>query len=175
MPKHRCKQCKADLSDRPKRKFCSASCSATFNNKLRVKRVYKVVKCQHCKTHITGRKAAGRKYCSLDCVYSAHRKRTEQKAKAGLGGSAVWRLLGEKQNHKCKLCGQGELWNGKKLVLQRDHIDGDSSNNAMKNLRLLCPNCHTQTPTFGSKGQGSRYRKDTKRNKYLRSYKGYEN
>ena len=45
-------------------------------------------------------------------------------------------------------------------------------NNFVNNLRLLCPNCHTQTDNFGSKGTGSRYKKHTKRNSYLREYKG---
>lgn len=42
------------------------------------------------------------------------------------------------------------VWNGKKLVLQVDHIDGDDSNNLIENLRLLCPNCHTQTETYSN-------------------------
>lgn len=52
---------------------------------------------------------------------------------------------------KCDLCEQGTEWNGKKLVLQLDHIDGDSRNNELKNLRILCPNCHSQTNTFSGK------------------------
>ena len=37
------------------------------------------------------------------------------------------------------------------ITLQLDHIDGDPANNMIENLRILCPNCHTQTETFGSK------------------------
>ena len=54
------------------------------------------------------------------------------------------------------LCGQGEQWNGKKLVLQLDHINGDSSDNQILNLRLLCPNCHSQTDTFAGRNINSR-------------------
>ncbi len=50
--------------------------------------------------------------------------------------------------NKCDECGCPPAWNGKPLTLQLDHIDGDRSNNARANLRLLCPNCHSQTPTF---------------------------
>ncbi len=87
------------------------------------------------------------------------------------GSPALKKYLIEKFGEKCFECGQEANWNNKPLVLQLDHIDGDSDNNYPKNLRLLCPNCHTQTENFGSKGKGSRYKKVTKRNSYLREYK----
>lgn len=53
----------------------------------------------------------------------------------------------------CKCCGLENNWNGKKIELELDHIDGDSKNHNLKNLRLLCPNCHSQTETFRSKNR----------------------
>lgn len=52
---------------------------------------------------------------------------------------------------KCAECNQGVEWNGKPLVLQLDHINGDFSDNRLDNLRLLCPNCHSQAKTFAKR------------------------
>lgn len=48
----------------------------------------------------------------------------------------------------CSECHVGSVWNGKSLVLQVDHKDGNWKNNSIKNLRFLCPNCHSQTDSF---------------------------
>ena len=80
------------------------------------------------------------------------------------------KYLIEQHGKRCKGCGTGDMWNGMPLTLQVDHIDGNSDNNQVINLRLLCPNCHTQTETYGSKGLGNRYRKSTRRNTYKRDY-----
>lgn len=61
-------------------------------------------------------------------------------------------------DYRCNECGINPTWNGKPLVLQLDHINGDPLDNDINNLRWLCPNCHAQTDTFtgknikGSKG-----------------------
>lgn len=47
----------------------------------------------------------------------------------------------------CSNCQNGE-WFGSPIPLELDHIDGDPMNNVLANLRLLCPNCHAQTPTY---------------------------
>lgn len=49
---------------------------------------------------------------------------------------------------KCSICGLEPIWNNKKLILQIDHINGVNNDHRLENLRLLCPNCHSQTDTF---------------------------
>lgn len=70
------------------------------------------------------------------------------------GGTIKAKLLaaGLKKD-ECEVCGLPPIWNGKPLVIQLDHVDGDETNNTLGNLRLACPNCHTQTPTWGRKNR----------------------
>lgn len=48
-------------------------------------------------------------------------------------------------------CGNDGTWRGKELKLQIDHINGVKNDNRIENLRYICPNCHSQTETFGGK------------------------
>lgn len=54
--------------------------------------------------------------------------------------------------YKCAICGCTE-WQGKTLSLELDHINGINNDNRLENLRFLCPNCHSQTSTYGSRNQ----------------------
>ena len=49
---------------------------------------------------------------------------------------------------ECYACGLKEVWNGKHLRLEIDHVNGDCCDNRLSNLRMLCPNCHSQTETY---------------------------
>lgn len=63
-------------------------------------------------------------------------------------------------NDLCISCSVGPDWRGKPLTLQLDHINGVRNDNRIENLRVLCPNCHSQTDTF-CRGAGP-YRKNAK-------------
>jgi Zn finger protein HypA/HybF involved in hydrogenase expression len=54
------------------------------------------------------------------------------------------------KEYQCEIC-KIDDWNNNSISLQLDHKDGDRKNNILDNLRWLCPNCHSQTPTFCSK------------------------
>jgi hypothetical protein len=62
------------------------------------------------------------------------------------------RILQE-QKGICAICKCPRIWNDKPLSFQLDHISGYRSDNSRTNLRLICPNCYSQTPTFGSKNR----------------------
>lgn len=50
--------------------------------------------------------------------------------------------------NECYVCGIGPSWKGKPLVLVLDHINGIRNDHSITNLRLVCPNCDSQLPTF---------------------------
>ena len=133
--------------------------------------------CVHCGKEKLWRYSSVNKFCGTDCQHAwtwenVTKPRVESGECTHNSGSVLKRYLIETRGEKCDECGTPPMWNNKSLVLQLDHIDGNSDNNYPSNLRLLCPNCHSQTDNFGSKGHGSRYKKESKRNAYLREYKG---
>lgn len=58
------------------------------------------------------------------------------------------------KEYKCEICG-GVEWLGKPIPLELDHIDGNHYNNDFTNLRIICPNCHSLTPTNAGKNVGT--------------------
>lgn len=116
--------------------------------------------CLHCKIEfIPSRNTLG-KYCSNKCQVDYQSTLYIQKWYLGeVTGTKPGKIKEPSQyvvnhlkaiNTACQLCGITN-WNDKPIVLQIDHIDGDILNNTPKNLRVICPNCHSQTETYANK------------------------
>ena len=91
-------------------------------------------------------------FCSQTCHQAF---RTKQKVASGvLDNRTMRKFLIKERGSKCECCGITE-WQNKPVVFEMDHIDGQHKNNSLINLRLLCPNCHSQTPTYKSKNIGN--------------------
>jgi hypothetical protein len=102
-----------------------------------------------------------RMYCSNACQQAAARRvKIAEWLATGSGrpdskrGHYVRTYVLDDQEGVCALCGIEAAWNGAPLEFVLDHIDGDSDNNRRANLRLLCPNCDSQLPTFKSRNRG---------------------
>ena len=116
--------------------------------------------CLHCAKPITKRFGSQeKKYCSQDCSskhFSANR--LEENKKLIVEGKitnrpTIHKVLETLFGSACSVCGITEH-NSKPIKCQVDHINGDSTNNKLENLRLLCPNCHSQTDTFAGRNKG---------------------
>jgi 5-methylcytosine-specific restriction endonuclease McrA len=95
------------------------------------------------------------KYCNNECQHDyQHRERIKIWFETGqIGAHVAKRYLLEKTGC-CAICGITS-WNEKEIVFDLDHIDGNSQNNRPENLRLLCPNCHSQTDTYKARNTGN--------------------
>ena len=142
------------------RKYCSSTCAAKVNNQNVSRRKTITKKCIECGDLISPN---NKDFCSRKCrtinkekhyfiniekgVYVFNTKQTEEKW--------VKKYLIKKHGEKCIKCG----WCEKHLItnnipIQMNHIDGNSDNNKLNNVELLCPNCHSLTENYGSLNLG---------------------
>ncbi len=112
--------------------------------------------CETCGKKLTEKYASGR-FCCLECakIYSTKNKLTLDKLELEqlpITTSAVKRFLLDNnyKENKCEICGITE-WQGKPIVCQLHHKDGNRKNNKLSNLQMLCPNCHSQTDNYSKK------------------------
>jgi hypothetical protein len=57
---------------------------------------------------------------------------------------------------QCARCGTGPEWRGRRMTLEIDHVNGDRHDDRRRNLRLMCPNCHSLTATWCRGGRAGR-------------------
>ncbi len=144
----KCINCNKETSNP---KFCSRSCAATYNNSIKPKRVkLPRSKCKQCGKECS-RQATS--YCSTSCQRKHQRLTSIKDGSAGIVAIRS-HLRIDLGLSSCSVCGL-DTWNDKPIPLEVDHIDGNSENNSVTNLRLICPNCHAQTETYKNKNKGS--------------------
>lgn len=146
---------KALVYEKKRNKFCSSSCSATHNNKIRIRRQYNITEriCGACDKLLMVYQG---KFCSIKCTNESSKNKTKLKIESGqkVGVDTLRKFLFKTRSNKCEIC-NGSEWFGKPMPLIMDHINGNPSDDSLTNLRLICPNCDRFLPTFGSRNKGS--------------------
>jgi len=129
-----CKLCSCPIAymARSINKFCSSSCAATFNNEKVVKR-----------TKLAPKEGPKQMTIEEKFLFGEIQYR-----------KTIRKYLIASNGNFCFICKIPGVWNEKPMTLVVDHIDGNAGNNMPDNLRLICPNCNSQTDTFCGRNLG---------------------
>jgi len=158
-----CLQCQKEITSKSAIKFCSQSCSATYNN-LKIGNRHgqksKIGICLHCKKEFKICKHSIGKYCSTKCQQEYQWEQTkkqilkENKIITTTHSKQARRFFKERDGIICQICKMTE-WESQEMPLVLDHIDGNSEDWSLNNLRLICCNCDAQTSTYKGKNIGN--------------------
>jgi len=157
----KCIQCNEETNNP---KFCSRSCSATFNNRGINRHMNKYINKKELARKLR-KEHKGYKTIANELNISASTIRnwtkdikTDRKltilnsieltpiSKLKSNSQVRIRLL-DKRGYTCEIC-KINNWLEKKITLEIHHIDGNNKNNNLDNLQILCPNCHSQTKNY---------------------------
>lgn len=122
----------------------------------------KTYNCKHCGIESKCGRSKTNTFCSNKCQRE-HQLIHETIPRFERGElterSTIRRCLSHLRGYRCVVCGISE-YNGMPITLQVDHIDGNPGNHFPSNVRLICPNCHSQTDTYSgaNKGSGRKHR-----------------
>lgn len=161
-----CKNCGNEIKGRGI-KFCSQTCNGTYNNKDRIKKVER--ECNNCGVITTNNY-----YCTPECNQIHKTQLRFEQIESGditLDPRQYKKYLIHKHGAKCMRCGWCEVNpTSGNVPIELEHKDGDSSNNSLDNLELLCPNHHALTPTYKALNKGNGRHKRMERYNEGKSY-----
>lgn len=158
----RCKHCSTIIPYAKRNNlFCNRSCAASYNNRGVVRNGIspKSTQCELCGYEFVPTRGSTGKFCSLKCS----EEKARQVSISRLMNGEVKSLTKFQRLHiisirgsTCEECGLSPIHpvTGRS-TLTIDHIDGKSINNRMDNLKVLCPTCHSLTPTYGILNKGN--------------------
>lgn len=143
--------------------FCNSSCAAYYNNQNRKVKKY----CLYCNKEIN----YNNKYCNWNCLKALNWEKLKQSLiKDGYDLSYqqhnAKKYLIELNAGACQICKLSK-WNGQQMPLVLDHINGNSNDNNLCNLRVICNNCDALTDFYKAKNKGNGRLKRRKRYKKI--------
>jgi hypothetical protein len=111
--------------------------------------------CKQCGAELIGNSRTY--FCCSKCSQEYRRQEQFTKIENGykVGIRPLKRYIIFKRGNKCECCGWGKInpVTGK-CPVELEHVDGNHENNSFDNLKLLCPNCHSLTPTYKALNRG---------------------
>lgn len=172
-----CKFCQSPLPyDKRYNDYCNQSCSAKLVNANRgfILSENKIFNCLFCKQDFKAKGTEEHKYCSRKCMKSFWWQESKNKLlsdgyDASYNHQIAKKYLIELSGGSCQICELFE-WRGRPMPLVLDHINGNSEDGSLSNLRVICNNCDALTDTYKSKNKGQGRAKRRQRYQDGKSY-----
>jgi hypothetical protein len=146
-------------------KYCSRKCAHAVNSEIRsatiaVNNEFTCLNCSEVKPY---KRSSHGKYCSIVCQHEYQRREKYKLVEEGNGTHRYTKkYLIEKHGNICMDPTCAWDFSKRSINVELEHKDGNSENNSLENCILLCPNCHSLTPTYKNKnmGNGRAYRRE---------------